>query len=354
VSFKLTAGLFPVALGVLTILVLTREARQAGKPALPIALSMLRLVPLVVLPVLPWLVRSALVTGNPLFPMGAQWIASRDFSPQLSAKFESYNRFMLWGTDLTWSLEQRRAFLAGIALAVLGCGGFIAWRQRSFTARTTACVVLGTVLVQLAAAGLYKRYWIPVAAVLQLLLIALVARQLAARWARSALVVLTGLGSLVQVKQSLKSVEYDLSGLVLTAVGLRPQHEFVARHNGLFPIFERVNQLPPAAGVMMSQYCGAFYIDRTSFCADITQEALRYTDWATFVGDLRRLGITHAIAPRYWAELGSKPIMGGGNVSVLIREQEHASVSVLLREHSQLVLPADDQGLYAIDFSSLP
>lgn len=357
VSFKLTAGLFPVALAALTITTLLHEARTSGSKATSAVLSLLPLVPLLALPVLPWLVRSAIVTGNPVFPMGAQWIPSRDFSGPLAAKFEHYNRYMVWGINLgpSWDLERRRKFFNGIALAVLACGGLVAWRQRTFMARATAWVALGTVLVQLGAAGLYKRYWIPVFSVFQLLAIAMFARELSARWARSAILAVTALGSLFQARQSLKSVDMDALGLLRTALGVESQREFATRHDALFPIYEFANsQLSSSAGVMMSEYCGGFYLDRASFCADITQEALRYTDFSTFVGDLRRLGITHAIAPRAWAELGSKPRMEGGNVSMLVREQEHAQVSVLLRDHARLLVAADNQGLYALDLGSLP
>jgi len=357
VSFKLTAGLFPVALAALTIVTLVHEAREARASAVSAVLSLVPLLPLLVLPVLPWLVRSALVTGNPVFPMGAQWIPSRDFSGPLAAKFEHYNRYMVWGINLppSWDLDRRRKFFNGVALALLAGGGLVAWRQRTFMTRATACVVLGTALVQLGAAGLYKRYWIPVFSVFQILAIAMFARELLARWARNAILLITGLGSLFQARQSLKSVEMDASGLLRTAIGIEPQHEFALRHDPLFPIYEYANnRLPQSAGLMMSQYCGGFYLDRNSFCADITQEALRYADFPTFVADLRKLGITHAIAPRSWAELGSKPTMEGGNVSMLVREQEHAQVSVLLREHARLLVAADNQGLYALDFSLLP
>jgi hypothetical protein len=104
----------------------------------------------------------------------------------------------------------------------------------------------------------------------------------------------------------------------------------------------------------MSQYCGGFYLDRSTYCADITQESLRYTDLATCVSDLRHLGITHAIAPRFWALPGSKPTMEGGNVSMLVREGEHACISELIRNHARLLFAAGDQGLYAFSLDSLP
>jgi hypothetical protein len=355
VTFKLTAGLFPVALGTLTILTLTHEARRAAQPMRPALLKIVYLLPFVVLPVVPWLVRSAIETGNPLFPMAAQWIPSRDFSADLAAKFDRYNRYMVWGVNLSWTLERRRVFFFAVTAGLVLVGGLLSWRQRSFMTRATALVVVGSLLAQMLAAGLYKRYWIPIFSVFQLPLIALFVRELSAQWVRRALIAITALGSLVQARQSLKSVDNDAVGVVRTALGLETQHTFLAQHLPLFPIYELANrELPVNAGFVMSQYCGGFYLDRSTFCADITQEALRYSDWPTFVADLRKLGITHAIAPRSWAEPGSKPSMEGGNVSMLVREREHACVSQLLRDHSRLLQSGSDQGLYALDLGSLP
>jgi hypothetical protein len=352
VSFKITAALFPVALGVLTLITLCSEARKERRSLLPELVSILRLLPLIILPVLPWLVRSAIVTGNPLFPMGAQWIPSRDFSAALSKKFDSYNRYMVWGINLSqeWTLARRKLFFAAITGALALCGGFIALRQRSFVARSTAWVVLGTLLIQLLAAGLYKRYWIPVLSVFQLPLLALFARQLSADWLRGPLIGLSALLSLFQARQGLKTIDNDAAGLLKTALGLEAQNAYVARHLTLFPLYELANRdLPATAGIVMSQYCGGFYLDRRTFCADITQESLRFDTREHFLTDLRKLGITHVLAPRFWAEIDSKPAMEGGNVSMLVREREHACISELMREHSHLLKAAGDQGLYAVD-----
>jgi len=355
-SFKLTAGLFPVSLGVLTLLAVWNEAKQEHQAVLPKFASVLTLIPLLALPVLPWLIRSTIETGNPLFPMGAQWIHSRDLSPAMSAKFESYNRYMVWGINLSsdWTLERRKLFFFALAGVLCLVGGLVAWRQRTFMARSTAWVVLGTLLAQMLAAGLYKRYWIPVLSIFQLPILALFAEQLTARWVRSALVGVAFLASLFQARQGLKTVDNDVGGLVKTALGVEAQGTYLARHLALFPLYEFANRdLPRSAGVVMSQYCGAFYLDRSTFCADIAQESLRFDTWDNFVADVHRLGITHIIAPRFWADPDSKPKMEGGNVSMLVREREHACIGQLMREHSRLLLAADDQGLYAVDTRSL-
>lgn len=360
VSFKMTAGLFPVALGVLTLALLWREHREQGKPVAGAWLLLLGLTPFLVLPVLPWFARSALVTGNPFFPMFATLIPSRDFTAQQSADFDQYNRYMVWGVGRgqAWGLGVRKAMLAGVGAAIAGLGVLAYRRQRSYPARATALVVLGTVLVQLAAAGLYKRYWIPALAVLQLPVLLLLAGRLSAAWVRPALLGLTGLLSLYCAKQVYSSVNGDVAGLVKTSLGLQSQHDFLRRQLPLLPLYERVNrEALPTAGVMLGGYCGGFHIDRTTFCADIVQSSIRVSSWSEFTSDLLKQGVTHVIAPREWEtplpNPDQAPPVQVGNTSYLIRHQETVMLGRLMREHSKLLLPASDQGLYAIDLASL-
>src|SRR4051812_34263338 len=92
VSFKITAGLFPVALSALTFTRWwndKREAALAGKG--PIAqLPWLSLAALSILPVTPWLARSAIVTHNPFFPLFAHILPSRDFSAEQASQWEHF------------------------------------------------------------------------------------------------------------------------------------------------------------------------------------------------------------------------------------------------------------------------
>ncbi len=360
VSFKMTAALVPVALSALTLVLLLREARQQQRPLSDTVRPLLNLVVFVALPVLPWFARSAIVTGNPFFPMFAHIIPSRDFSAIQSKQFDQYNRYMVWGVGAGahWGLGLRKLLLAAAVAALALPGAVVVWRQRSYVARSTAVVVLVTLLVQLSAAGLYKRYWIPLLAVAQLPLLLLLARWLQAAWAQKLVVALTAVLSLVAAKQISSSVNGDIAGLVKTPLGLESQRSFMARQLWLLPLYESVNRDAPAnAGVLLAANCGGFHIDRTTFCGDIVQSSLRVSSWDEFKADLLRLGITHVIAPRDWeapipADSPPAPLQVG-NTSYLIREQEHAMVGRILREHSRMVLPAADQGLYAIDLASL-
>ncbi|HKY39990.1 MAG TPA: hypothetical protein VJN18_28845 [Polyangiaceae bacterium] len=360
VSYKLTAGLFPVALAALTVVLMWHEARERGEPLGPKLGMVLRVAPLVVLPVLPWMVRSTLVTGNPVFPMFAQLLPSRDFTPEQAAQFEQYNRYMTWGagSGTGWGLGLRKAILGGAAGA-LALGGLLVFvRVRSFAARATTAVVVLTLLLQLGAAGLYKRYWIPVLAVMQLPVLLLFLTWLKQVWARPAVIVLSALLSLLTGRQLLRSVNDDAAGLVQTALGLKPQVEFLRGQLPLLPLYQRINsELPAEAGVMLASYCGAFHIDRRTFCVDLVQNSLRVSSWADYVNDLRRLRVTHMLAPRDWgvaqAPRPEPQPLRVGNTSFLVRTKEEELVGRTIRDHSRLLLAASDQGLYAIDLAGL-
>ncbi len=354
-SFKITAALVPVALGALTLLLLVREQREQGKPAGPSVKLLLTLVPFVALPVLPWLVRSAIVTGNPFFPMFAQIVPSRDLTAIQSAQFDQYNRYLVWGvgSGAGWGLGIRKAILAGVAGLIALAGAAIFRRQRSFPMRALTLVVLFTVLLQLAAAGLYKRYWTPLFALIEIPMLLLLLPWAQARWARVPLVVLTAVLSLIGAKQQLGAANGDAASLLKTSFGFQGQHDYLRRQLPLLPLYEQLNRDAPAnAGVVLAGYCGGFYIDRATFCADIVQSSLRVTSWQDFTLDLRRLGVTHVIAPRDWLvplpTSGSPPPVEVGNTSYLIRHQERIMIGRLLRDHSRLLASASDQGLFLL------
>lgn len=359
-SFKLTAALVPVALSALTLVILLREDREQRRSWAGSAKLLSMLVAFVALPVLPWLARSAIMTGNPFFPMFAQIIPSRDFTALQSKQFDEYNRYMAWGvgSGKDWSLGLRKQMLAGAALALALPGAFLAWRQRTFLSRTVAWVVLVSILVQLSAAGLYKRYWMPLLAVAALPMLLLGERWLRERWAEKAVVVASAALSLFAAKQILASVGGDLAGLLKTPLGIERQRAFLERQLTMLPIYDSINrEAPPSAGVMLAANCSGFHIDRSTYCADLVQSALRVSSWDEFKSDLLRLGISYVIAPLDWQfqapDLSVARRIEVGNTSYLIRDQEHVMVHRLLRENSRMVRSAADQGLFAIDLGSL-
>jgi hypothetical protein len=319
---------------------------------------LLRLLPLMAAPVLPWFIRSACVTGNPFFPLFAQLIPSRDYPGDLATAVDRYQRYMLWASRWgpAWSSERRHLILVAAGVMVTLVAGLLYRRLHSSLARGTAVVLLGVVLAQLFAVGLYGRYWIPLASVIALPLVALAGPWLSTPARRWALVAVAALLAAAQVRSSLAKIEYDFRGLVRTAFGLEDRRTFAIDHTGIYPIWEYANrELPEASRILLSTTCPAFYLDRTTYCAEFVQSSLRFTSWGDFTADVRRLGITHVIAPRALATTDTPdPPYGSGSVGVIRRKEECRLVRRLLTGHGTLVTAALDQGLYAIDVTSLP
>ncbi len=368
VSFKLTAGLIPIGLAALTV-VARHDARRGNLENLPPARAPAiaesphdgwppglswQLFGLCVLPVSPWLLRAAIVTHNPFFPMFARYIPTRDFPPELAAKWEYFNRYVNWAIVMGrgWSPEQRQLILAAVALGLTVIAGVTFVFLRSRMARATVVVFLAMAMAQLGSVGLYTRYWVPLASVLSLPVLVLLERHVAQRWQRILLIAGTTVASLLGAHLCLGSVNNDIRGLVRTAVGLEDQRAFLARHLGSFPLYDQINrELPPDARIMLSSYCSGFYIDRTTYCSGVVQGSLRLSGWDAFLVDVRRLAITHVVAARSTAE-GATPTGNAAGVDFMIREEESALVGRLLREHASLLGSSGGQGLYALHFDS--
>ncbi len=357
VSFKLSAAIFPVALLAVTAVAVAVKAQegQVAKGLFKSAsfglLSAAWLGPFVAAPILPWLTRAFLVTGNPVFPLFANLIPSRDLSAELATKVDRYNRYMTWGNFIgrDWTLEQRAWVLVGVAALIALLGVLAFFKLRGRTTRGVVVVLTISSLVQLSAAGLYIRYWTPIAAPIALQIAAALAPILSRRSVMVAWLGITLAGSLVQARSSYVDSGSNLAGLLRTVAGLDERVNFVRTRLPLHPLYQRANRdLPAEAGIMLSGYCGGFYIDRRTFCAEFVHDSIRFTTWKEFTDDLRRLGVTHIIAPSALATGGPTPDLGGSSVSVVTRAEQYRLVRQLLTSHARTLETSSDQGLYEI------
>jgi hypothetical protein len=218
-------------------------------------------------------------------------------------------------------------------------------------ARGVAAVTVFVVLAQLFATGLYLRYWIPVLAVVTLPVAAAFGRVLSERYVPVFWSAMTLIASLAQVRRTLNLlIDRDAAALVRTALGLEARRTFLLDQLKLYPLYDQVNRgLAPSSKVMLSCYCSGFYIDRTTFCAETAQGSLRLTNWDDFAEDLRRLGVTHVIAPSVLANGGPSPALDPSNISSLTREMQYRLVRRLLTSRGHAIATAADQGLYELD-----
>lgn len=357
VSFKLTAVLFAVALvGVVALAILlgSHASEPLGDRLSRSVATCLKLSLFVAIPVVPWLLRAAILTGNPIFPLAAGLIPTRDFAASLGESYSHYNRYLSWGTSMGASLtiDQRRMLLMGVAagMTVLAAVVWFMLNRAERVARAATLVVLSVALLQVATIGLYARYWVPYLAIAQVLVVAAFAKFLRGGWQRSVIVAATGLCSLYYARANSSELGNDWGGIVRSALDLEPRRDFIVRHYPLYPIYEYVNdKLPKDARVLSAYHCSSFYMDRDTYCTDFAQSALRFDSWADFTADAQRLGVTHVIAPRSVA-------LGGAPPDVIIpqqkRQEQYQFLNRLLSQHGALLASAADQGLYAVDLQA--
>jgi hypothetical protein len=189
-----------------------------------------------------------------------------------------------------------------------------------------------------------------VLAVLQLPLLAMLEPLFVGRRVKAALVCATFAGSLLQVRMTLSQT--SMPELVKTALGVESQRAFVEHQMPLFPLYDLANRATPEdAGVLLSSYCGGFYLDRKTFCAEFVQDSLRSDSWEHFIEDMHRLGVTHVIAPRTVAAGGPLPNFGS---FVTFHQSQFVVLGRLLRSRGKLLEQALDQGLYEVTLPDLP
>jgi len=336
VSFKLTSVLLPLALSVLTVLVVRARGAQASGLGHARVRTVSLFAALVALPVVPWLTRALVVTGNPVFPVFAQWIPSHDFPPEMARMFETYNRYLLWGSrwgnDL--SIDKRRAILGVAALLVLAIATVVFVRLRDRVHRAVVVVIAMTAVVQLLTAGLYTRYWVPLAAVMQIPVIVLVVARLKHRQLLAGLFAITLVLVAIELRSDLKGHPADL---VAASMSDDRREEFLLDKIPLLPLVREANDDSASdSAVLMTDICAGFYIDGPLMCTGFNG-SLRVSDWEAFSHDVTALHITDVITPTIVAEGGVRSHgNGAGAVSFLLGEQTDAMISRLLQERGEL------------------
>jgi hypothetical protein len=352
VSFKITSAVFPLALAGLTGVAMLREIPADRRlRAYRVWLSIARLLPFAAAPVLPWMLRSAVLTGNPFYPVFALWIPTRDLSPAGATALVEHFRYWNWGTRLgpEWTADRRALLLLAAAMAIAMAGAIVFSRVRSWMARGTVVMLVATAVMLLPVIGLYVRYWEMFASVLMLPIIAAFARPLSRPWAPAVLIAATVPMSAVQIAREFNEVSGDARGLLGTAIGLEARQAFLERHLPLFSLHEFANaELPADARILLAYNCHGFYLDRTTFCDESFQDALPWDSWPALSAAMRRLGVTHVIAPVEIASGGSPPPASRTRM-MLEAPRQHEVIARLLRECPQPLATAADMGLFQLD-----
>jgi len=240
------------------------------------------------------------VTGNPVYPLFASFIETRDWSIEHAEIFSRYMRYYSWGIASGAQLSEgmRKALVMVTALLIVGAAGFFALLTRDITLRimlllTTIYTVLCVLLT-----GLLFRYWLFGIACFTLVG-AIVFDQVMSQAGRRRAValVLISIAFLVQINGERRQPQRFINDLSI-AMGVRTPEQVNA--GSLWQFWGKVRDLTPAdAKILVAAFYttfgastfGCFPIDRQCFATDShLQQYIRLDTWPAFLNS-----VNHAI-----------------------------------------------------------
>lgn len=306
-SFKITA--FALALSWIPALVFDRERGAADDWRRTVG-RVVTFCTVAFLPVVPWPIRNWRLTGNPVYPLLAGVIKSRDWTPEQARIFGQYMRYHSWGLASGAGLSDavRAKIVIGTAclIAVLGAIAFTRVGDPNLRWPILSGALFS--IASVSSTGIIFRYWLPgMAVALVAGCIALLRDRVPARSVTRVAAALAGLAVVVHVAKTVEG-EPPLPHPLLTstkiALGLStPEREFADQPMMQTAEFIRTST-PPDARVLAAAFYtsfgassfGGFRLQRTCFATDShLQTAIHFDSWRSFLEDIERDGVTHVV-----------------------------------------------------------
>lgn len=261
---------------------------------------------------IPWILRTAWLTGNPFYPFFHDRLGGPDWSSHLTSSFQAWQSSIGMGREpIDYLLLPLRVILAGgegyhrfdgeLAAFWIALLPLTLWAARKNKLVRYCLSTAGLFSVFWAASSQQTRFLIPALSVLALAggvaVVELSGRLSTAAWRRTgvALAALTSIGFLALGQGRVIQAGYRTLGVYLQAEGDLADS---ARH----PVYRFINRsLPEDATVLFINTNQAFFCDR-EVIADSFFEASQIADWlapAEDSGHLRRLlserGVSHVL-----------------------------------------------------------
>jgi len=351
-SFKFTA-LSMVGVWLVVVAHELRTQRHSFRQAWP---TLLRFGALAAVPVLPWLARNALVTGNPVYPLFASWIPSRDWTVEQGQVFGRYIRYFSWAIASGARLGEpsRQLILLGVATFVVVATGFFCWRIKEPASRTLLGVAGAFTLLCIGLTGLLLRYWLPGVICFTVVLCVAMSRAAAARvpqWSHIRYwpaIVFVAFALALQLRyEKLTGELFKHARMALGLPLLDREHDDASR----MWAFIRSQTEPDArilAGAFYSTFgassFGCFPANRQCFTTDShLQTFIDLREWGAFLRSIRGAKIKYVLM----SDRQFSP--GRQGFSFLANENEYAFCQRLTRERGELLFRAHHLELFRLE-----
>jgi hypothetical protein len=347
-SFKTTALMSGVAWAPV---VLCDRKRQVG--------TWLRALPAVVgfgavsaLPTLPWFWRNFRNTGNPLYPMLSDRIATRDWDPAQAAILSKYVHYYTWGIGSGAGLSElkRKAILFGALVMIAVGGGLAAWLVRRPELRGILIFSTLYTVISVLLTGLITRYWLPAAMGACLVVGVLVSKSaLEERWRTRVASAVMAVALLLQLRGSPNG--HALGRDFRMAFGVSSMDEEY-RDRPAWRVWNYLNAHTPLdAHVLMAAFystygassSGGFWVDRTCYATDShLQGYIHLNDWQEFLRSIGKASIDYVA---FSSDHSSAKRLG---FSFTAAENEYEFCRRLVEEYGEKVFEADTLGVYRL------
>ncbi|SHN87824.1 hypothetical protein SAMN05444170_7391 [Bradyrhizobium erythrophlei] len=302
VSFKLTAAPLIIA----WICTIALELRSRRVPWLETLRQLSGFSAIAAAPVCLWLLRNFVVTGNPLYPMLADFIKTRDWSAGQAEIFSRYMHYYAWGVASGAQLGElaRKTSVILTTLLVAGIAGLLASRTRDTTSRILILFATIFTVVSAFLTGLYFRYWLfgiicftLVGAIMLCRLVQEAGHRLATA------IALISIALVVQVDRERREPQRLVTDLNIATGVLTSERAHAG--DPVWRFWVRVRELtPPNAKILVSAFYttfgassfGCFPIDRQCYTTDShLQRFIRLDTWPAFLESVRGAGIQYVI-----------------------------------------------------------
>jgi hypothetical protein len=288
-SFKLSLVVFGMSLIVVSIPILCRSTSPRG-----VLVEVLRLAALATIPIAPWLFRTWMLTGNPVYPFLSFVFPTPGWSSDTAWAFREYYQHYNWGvTHPEWSHGLRQALRLsafGLVLFLTAWGAFgIRTAVPQFLALLTGLAALNSIW----SLGLYWRHTLPLMPLFLLCALSLAA----SFWAKQAVRFgVSALATLAIVAATAKGSAGSLGDSVAYQAGSLSRVQFLKNNGFNMDMAALARRYIPSDANAIVYPAKTYYYDfRNLWTLPFNQGNIRFDNWENFNDDIDRMKVRYFI-----------------------------------------------------------
>jgi len=177
---------------------------------------------------------------------------------------------------------------------------YLVWRRwKSEEGRDLIIITAALALVSIATTGLYLRFFLPIFALMFVILCARMAPWIEnsknSRLVQAGLLLVMALNAHLYVRSASPRPVLALK----TAAGVVDRESYLQQTLPTYPLWVYINsKVPGSSKILVAGFGACYYSNATCFVADpVTQGRFRMDSWERFVSDVRNNGVGYVIAP---------------------------------------------------------